>query len=92
MSAVIALLVVIFGLLWGSAVLISYLQSDPWKKSVSAGDDEAMRRLHDEVEELRRRLADVEDKVSFDRQLAPPPSGDDANRYDAEDMDDVEDE
>ena len=78
MRAVIALLAAIFALLWGSAVLISYLQSDPWKKSVSAGDDEAMRRLHDEIEDLRRRLADVEDKMSFDRQLAPPPSRDDA--------------
>lgn len=78
MGAVIALLAVIFGLLWGSAVLIAYLQSDPWNKAVSAADDEAMRRLHDEIEELRRRLADVEDKVSFDRQLAPPPSREDA--------------
>ena len=80
MGEVIALLAFIFAALWGTAVLISYLQSDPWNKQVAPlDDDEALLRLQEELDEVRRRLTAVEDQVSFDRQLAPPPSRQDAD-------------
>lgn len=81
MGEVIALLAFIFGALWGTAVLISYLQSDPWKKQIAPDDEpEALLRLQEELDEVRRRLAAVEDQVSFDRQLAPPPTESDPER------------
>lgn len=71
MISAIALLVAIFALLWGSTVVVSYLRRDLWNRQVTAGDDETVARLQDEVDELRQRLDGVEELVRFDRQLAP---------------------
>jgi hypothetical protein len=62
---------IVFSAVWGS-VFLAHLLKRSSRTLDSGGDDPRLARLQEETEHLERRLAIVEDELSFFRELRAP--------------------